>query len=132
MCIFGRGRRRGGGPADVARAGAPAVEESAEGRERAFARGASGGYRLGREPSRITIGQVIRAVDGPPGAVRGLGPDGSRYPGASANLPRVWVAMRAAVAEVLDTTTLEQVRTGELPDPVAALVDAAGSGPDRP
>lgn len=90
------------------------------------ARGASGGYRLSREPGRITVGQVLRAVDGPLAGVRGLSPDLSAYQGAAAHLPDVWGAMRAAMADVLDATTLEHVRTGAFPAPVRELAERAG------
>ena len=37
-------------------------------------RGADGGYGLGRPPEEITLADVIRAVDGPLAAVRGVRP----------------------------------------------------------
>lgn len=86
-------------------------------------RGAQGGYSLAREPGEITLGQVIRAVDGPLAEVRGRRPEETEYEGAAAHLPQVWVAVRAALRTVLDETTLEHVRTGQFPDHVRALLD---------
>ena len=46
-------------------------------------RGAEGGYRLAREPEDITLGQVIRAVEGPLASVRGEPPERMAYEGSS-------------------------------------------------
>lgn len=89
-------------------------------------RGSVGGYALARPASQITVGAVIRVVDGPLAEVRGLGPDGTDYVGVAQHLPEVWVAMRAALRTVLDETTLEQVLTGALPAHVATLASDAG------
>ena len=84
-------------------------------------RGAVGGYRLARTPDEITLGQVIRAVDGPLAEVRGRRPEETSYLGAAAHLPEVWVAVRAALRHVLDETTLAQVLSGKLPRHVRRL-----------
>ncbi|HEY7717516.1 MAG TPA: Rrf2 family transcriptional regulator [Pedococcus sp.] len=87
-------------------------------------RGARGGYSLSREPGRISLGDVFRAVDGPLAEVRGLRPHETRYEGVAAHLPTVWVAVRASLRDVLDETTLAQVLTGELPAHVRQMADA--------
>ena len=87
-------------------------------------RGADGGYALNRPAAQITIGSVIRAVDGPLAEVRGLRPDQTTYAGVAEHLPKVWVAVRAAIRSVLDETTLDEVRTGKLPPHVLAMVQA--------
>ena len=46
-------------------------------------RGADGGYRLGRPATRITVADVIRAVDGPLANVRGMRPEEAAYDGAA-------------------------------------------------
>lgn len=84
-------------------------------------RGADGGYTLARVPSQISLGQVIRAVDGPLAEIRGLRPEQTSYQGAAEHLPQVWVAVRAAVRGVLDETTLDQVLSGRLPRRVRQL-----------
>lgn len=48
-------------------------------------RGAHGGYRLARAPERITIADIIRAVEGPLATVRGGRPD-----------PEAWTTRAAA------------------------------------
>ncbi len=87
-------------------------------------RGAEGGYTLSRPPGEVTIGQVIRAVDGPLAEVRGLRPDQTSYAGVAEHLPQVWVAVRASLRCVLDETSLEHVLKGELPPHVQALCES--------
>ena len=87
-------------------------------------RGADGGYALALPASEITLGSVIRAVDGPLAEVRGLRPNETTYTGVAAHLPEVWVAVRAALRQVLDETTLQQVLTGRLPSHVRRMIGA--------
>jgi Rrf2 family protein len=87
-------------------------------------RGAEGGYALARPAEEISLGQVIRAVDGPLAEVRGLRPHETTYAGVAEHLPAVWVAVRASLRQVLDETTLAQVLSGELPEHVRRLTDA--------
>jgi Rrf2 family protein len=84
-------------------------------------RGADGGYALARPAAEITIGAVIRVVDGPLAEVRGLRPHETTYGGVAEHLPDVWVAMRASLRMVLDETTLEHVLTGKLPEHVRRM-----------
>lgn len=86
-------------------------------------RGVGGGYSLSRPAAEITLGAVLRAVDGPLAEVHGLRPDETSYSGVAVHLRDVWVAVRSSLREVLDQTTVEQVLTGELPPHVRALVD---------
>jgi Rrf2 family protein len=87
-------------------------------------RGADGGYSLADKPSKITLGSIIRAVDGPLAEVRGLRPNETSYEGAAQHLPDVWVAVRASLRKVLDETTLAQVLEGTLPRHVKKMLDA--------
>lgn len=87
-------------------------------------RGAEGGYALARPAKDITLGSVLRAVDGPLAEVRGLRPNETNYPGVAEHLPHVWVAVRSALRRVLDETTLAHVLAGALPPHVRKLVDA--------
>jgi Rrf2 family protein len=84
-------------------------------------RGSDGGYWLAREPDAITLAEIIRAVEGPLATVRGEAADEVEYPGTSAPLRQVWLALRSNIREVLETVTLADVVSGELPEPIGAL-----------
>ena len=86
-------------------------------------RGSSGGYQLGGRAGEITLGSVVRAVDGPLAEVRGARPQDAAYDGDASHLPVVWVALRASIRTVLDEVTLLDVVTGELPAHVLGLAD---------
>ncbi|MDT4936557.1 MAG: hypothetical protein QOG80_228, partial [Pseudonocardiales bacterium] len=72
----------------------------------------------------ITLGAVIRAVDGPLAEVRGLRPHETTYAGVAQHLPEVWVAVRAALRGVLDEVTLAQLLSGKFPAHVRRLIDS--------
>lgn len=86
-------------------------------------RGAEGGYRLDRAPSEITIADIVRALDGPLAAVRDLRPEDVHYSGGADHLREVWVALRSAMRDVLEHTTIADVHSGQLPDRVRAYLD---------
>lgn len=72
-------------------------------------RGAHGGYRLPVAPSRITVAQIIRAMDGPIGMT-----ECSSIPGLCSQERRCtvranWVRVNEIVLQVLDGITLEQM-----------------------
>ena len=84
-------------------------------------RGAVGGYWLARPASKITLADVIRAVDGPLANVRGARPETVAYQGVTEALSDVWIAVRASLRSVLEAVTLADVATGRLPARVARL-----------
>jgi Rrf2 family protein len=86
-------------------------------------RGAEGGYRLARDPSDVTLGEVIRAVEGPLASVRGEPPEAVSYEGAAENLQTIWIAVRASLRSVLDDITLSEVVEGRLPQRVRRLTE---------
>jgi Rrf2 family protein len=86
-------------------------------------RGPDGGYALARPAEDISLADVIRAVDGPLANVRGDRPENMAYHGAATSLTDVWIAVRAALREILETTTLAHLRDGELPGRVRDLAD---------
>ena len=86
-------------------------------------RGAEGGYWLARPAGEITLADVIRVVDGPLASVRGERPESLAYTGAAEPLGLVWIAVRANLRAVLETVTLADVVSGELPSPVTALAE---------
>ena len=94
-------------------------------------RGGNGGYGLAKPADQITLGAVLRAVDGPLAEVRGLRPHETSYSGAAEHLPQVWVAVRHALRGVLDETSVAQVLTGTLPAPVAAMIADEGAWAPR-
>ena len=84
-------------------------------------RGAEGGYWLAKEPSEISVADVIRAVEGPIANVRGDRPEQVEYAGAAEALREVWIAVRGNLRAVLETVTLADVAAGELPDDVRRI-----------
>ncbi|SCL32610.1 Rrf2 family protein [Micromonospora pallida] len=94
-------------------------------------RGAEGGYTLARPPREIAIGAILRAVDGPLAGVRGVRPEETEYLGAAENLPRLWVAVRAAVRQVVDEVTLADLSSGRLPAHVRRLTTRPGAWEPR-
>lgn len=81
-------------------------------------RGAHGGYLLARHPDRVTVGEVVRAMDGP------LAPSlcasqtahtacpAYRCPSEEACVMRgLWTEVRDAIAGILDSTTFGDLAT---------------------
>lgn len=85
-------------------------------------RGASGGYRLGRDPKDITLAEIVRVAEGPLAAVRGLPPEDTLYPGPAAPLTQVWVAVRASLRDVLEATSVADILSADLPEQVTGLL----------
>ena len=86
-------------------------------------RGADGGFRLAKPPEQVTIADIIRAVEGPLASVRGGPPEETSYPGPSEALPRVWIAVRAALRSVVEHVTLADVASGRIPTKIDRLAD---------
>lgn len=86
-------------------------------------RGAVGGYWLARPPEKITVAEVIRAVEGPLASVRGERPEALDYHGAAEPLQTVWLALRANIRAVLETVTLADLVAGKLPDSVKKIME---------
>lgn len=85
-------------------------------------RGRDAGYNLARQPSQISVADVIRALEGPLAEVRGVRPEAATYQGAAKHLQEAWIAVRASLRTVLEHTTLEDILAGEFQPQVAALV----------
>jgi Rrf2 family protein len=85
-------------------------------------RGQDGGHRLAVDPSRVSLADLIRAVDGPLATVRNTRPENLDYQGASTGLQDVWLALRTAERRILEGTTLAHLVAGELPADVRALL----------
>ena len=69
-------------------------------------RGASGGYQLARSPTRISLGEILKAIDGPDDPSRD-GSGGKRA--ASAVLAPVWESVRQAERQVLDSMMIAEL-----------------------
>lgn len=87
-------------------------------------RGAEGGYWLARAPDEVSVGEVIRAVDGPLASVRGEAPEDLEYAGSAEHLRTVWVAVRASLRAVVDELTLADVAAGRMPADLRRLIEA--------
>ena len=74
-------------------------------------RGAYGGYMLSKAPNEITAGDVIRVLEGPIQIVEGIDEEATAQ-------RELWLRIRDAVKNVLDTTTIEDLSkyTEENPD----------------
>lgn len=84
-------------------------------------RGPDGGHWLARPSFAVTVADVIRILDGPLALVHGERPESFSYDGPAEHLRDVWVAVRAALRQVLERTTLEQIVEDNLPPQVTAL-----------
>lgn len=87
-------------------------------------RGCAGGYGLARSPKEITIGDIIRSVDGPLAEIHGVRPHELSYEGVAEHVPALWVALRSSMRAVLDVVTLQQLLGGKFPASVRRLGDA--------
>jgi Rrf2 family protein len=78
-------------------------------------RGQSGGWRLAGDPGRVSVADVMRAVDGPIVSISGARPETVAYNERAVVLQRVWIAARASLRDVLEQTTIADLATGQLP-----------------
>jgi Rrf2 family protein len=70
-------------------------------------RGADGGYRLSRAADQLTVGEVMRYIDGPIAPVDCVSqsrPKACEFPGGCQFYP-FWSRVRQAISDVVDTTT---------------------------
>ena len=75
-------------------------------------RGAKGGYLLARDPSEISVGDVVRAVEGPIAPVECVdaGEDGECCERQHSCLTRqAWLRLRDSMVETLDSITLSEL-----------------------
>jgi Rrf2 family protein len=77
--------------------------------------GPKGGYALGRRPSEITVGDVVRALEGPISIVSCLEDnDCPQLP--RCNLRKPVQKIQAAITQVLDTMSLAELVGEDMPD----------------
>jgi Rrf2 family protein len=77
--------------------------------------GPKGGYGLSRRPAEITVGEVIRALEGPINIVSCL--EDSACPQMErCNLRRPVKKIQAAISQVLDTMSLAELTSEDVPE----------------
>jgi len=74
-------------------------------------RGVNGGYSLAKSPDQITLGEILRSVDGPIEPIYCLGeaPRDQCAQETACALREVWGEVHRAVTEIVDRTTLQDV-----------------------
>jgi Rrf2 family protein len=90
-------------------------------------RGREAGYNLGRPASKITMADVIRALEGPLAQVRGLRPETATYQGAAQHLQDCWIALRAGLRAVMEHITVEDILDGRFSPEIAKLIADPGT-----
>lgn len=82
-------------------------------------RGAEGGYLLARSPGSLSMGEIIRFVEGPLNPVKG----GSREPDLDCVFSPVFAAAEQALADVYDGITFQDLvdRSQQKPAPDFAI-----------
>jgi len=83
----------------------------------------TGGYWLARPPSKVTVVDIIRAVEGPLANVQGVRPEELEFIGSAIPLQRMWVCVRASLRSVLEHVTLADLVAGTLPAKISRLAD---------
>ena len=86
-------------------------------------RGPEGGFVLDRPAEEISLADIFRAVDGPLAEVRDQSLRALAYQGASRELPRVWMAVRASLRRVLERVTIADLAASSLPGAVEDLAE---------
>lgn len=79
-------------------------------------RGVKGGYRLKKDPSLITPGDIIRIVDGPIDLIGCLSFDHKAQCNRmqKCSTRSLWIKLKKAVDEVLDSTTIQELVNQQL------------------
>ena len=78
--------------------------------------GPRGGYVLARRPIEITVGQVVRALEGPINIVECLEEDSDCPQMARCNLRRPVQKIQAAISQLLDGMTLAELAGADVPE----------------
>jgi Rrf2 family protein len=95
-------------------------------------RGSDGGYWLAVPAERITVADIVRVIDGPLAAVRGVRPSETVFPAPAEPLRDVWVAVRASLRAILEEVTLADIVRNELPSVVSGWTSQAGAWQSPP
>lgn len=84
-------------------------------------RGPDGGFTLSLPADEISLADVFRAVDGPLADVHDESLRGLEYPAPAEALPQVWMAIRGSLRRVLETVSVADLVSGDLPSAVLEL-----------
>lgn len=72
-------------------------------------RGHAGGWVLARPPDKVSVAEVMRAVNGPLVNVCGVPPENLRYNHTAEALQHLWAAAEQSLREVLENITIQQL-----------------------
>jgi len=72
-------------------------------------RGATGGYRLSRPPSQVSVGEVIRALEEPMNPVECLDDTRLCERSGQCRARNIWVYLSQSIQRTLDAITLEDI-----------------------
>ena len=86
-------------------------------------RGPSGGFELAKKPQDIAVADIIRIIDGPLAAVRGIAPEELAYAGSVKNVSDIWIATRVALRNVLENISIADILTGDFDPSVSKLLN---------
>lgn len=75
-------------------------------------RGAQGGYELARAPAEISVGDILREVEGPLSMLDCLADSAACKRSAKCAARSVWELLDRKINDVLDSTTLYHLCTG--------------------
>ena len=78
--------------------------------------GPKGGYVLARRPTEISVGDVVRALEGPINIVSCLEESSDCPQMARCNLRRPVQKIQAAITQVLDTMSLAELASADVPE----------------
>ncbi|HTO01041.1 MAG TPA: Rrf2 family transcriptional regulator [Microthrixaceae bacterium] len=98
-------------------------------------RGPDGGFVLVRPASEIALADIFRVIDGPLAEVHDLSLSNLTYSGPAVDLRAIWVAVRASLRRVLESVSLDDLISGNLPDHIKELVaeyESATASTERP
>ncbi|MEE9522564.1 MAG: Rrf2 family transcriptional regulator [candidate division NC10 bacterium] len=74
-------------------------------------RGVRGGYALARAPHQITLGEIIRLMEGPPAPIYCVDPSSHEKCSVekSCGFQSVWIEVRDTVSQILDNITFDEI-----------------------
>jgi Rrf2 family protein len=78
--------------------------------------GPKGGYALARRPAEISVGQVVRAIEGPINIVECMESDSDCPQMARCNLRRPVQKIQVAISQMLDSMSLAELVANDVPE----------------